>query len=152
MSPGKIEKATYVLVIELEEVQEVEVGALGKIEFQEGFYSYTGSAFGPGGVSRIQNHLKLSAGEKQRKRWHIDYLTSNSCSSIRKIFLTPEKQECSIASCISSEGIDGFGCSDCGCNAHLHYLGSGESIEKVRKCFDKKTGSFKEFESENYRK
>lgn len=43
-------KGTYVLVFEAKREQKIQVGKLGLINLQPGFYAYIGSAFGPGCV------------------------------------------------------------------------------------------------------
>jgi len=145
-----VEKATYTLLIKLSSEETVEVGSLGYIKFNKGFYSYTGSAFGPGGIKRIFNHIKISEGQKTRKRWHIDYLSSNSSSEIKEIFLTSEKEECRIAERIDAEPIQSFGCSDCKCGSHLRYRDSKLS-EKVRESFSKTTQKFEEYRKQEFK-
>jgi len=62
---------TYALVMRCSSDQQVEVGKLGSLRLQSGFYVYVGSAFGPGGLkARIAHHVKIS----ERPHWHIDYL------------------------------------------------------------------------------
>jgi Uri superfamily endonuclease len=48
-----------------------QVGIMRCLEFAPGFYAYTGSAFGPGGLrARIGRHLSSTP----VIHWHIDYL------------------------------------------------------------------------------
>jgi Uri superfamily endonuclease len=62
---------TYILVLQCERVEFIEVGKLGQLEVARGYYLYIGSAYGPGGVAaRIKHHRKLA----RRPHWHIDYL------------------------------------------------------------------------------
>lgn len=133
-----LEEATYTLLLKLEADKRIKVGSLGNIKFQKGLYSYTGSAFGPGGVKRIQNHLKISKGRKDRKKWHIDYLTSDKDSSIEKVFLTAEKKECEIAEAIDAEEVRGFGSSDCSCTSHLKFRESRKLSKDVEEAFRQK--------------
>jgi len=62
---------TYLLVMQSTQQQQIEVGRLGVMQVEAGYYLYVGSAFGPGGVkARVSHHMRVAA----RPRWHIDYL------------------------------------------------------------------------------
>lgn len=124
------EKGTYALVIELENDRTAEIGALGEKQLENGFYVYIGSAFSQSGLKRLENHVKILEGEKQRSTWHIDYLTSLDESCFVKAFVTPEKIECELASRLNMESIDGFGCSDCSCRSHLFFSSDLKHLEK----------------------
>jgi len=53
----------------------IQIGRLGALQLQSGFYVYVGSALGPGGVhARLAHHRKLSL----RPHWHIDYLRAHT--------------------------------------------------------------------------
>jgi Uri superfamily endonuclease len=56
---------SYLLVIECETPTEIEVGALGTLGFEAGYYGYVGSAFGPGGLSRVDRHRRVAAGDHE---------------------------------------------------------------------------------------
>ena len=113
---------TYTLVIELSESVTIEVGALGEHRFPAGWYAYTGSAFGPGGFSRVDRHRELARGERDVRHWHVDYLLGHPAASIETAVLTDGKDvECSVAGALPSAGVPGFGASDCGCSSHLAY-------------------------------
>jgi Uri superfamily endonuclease len=113
----------YTLVLYLDQHRQVQVGLLGIIDFAAGFYSYTGSARGPGGLKRVDRHLSILQGKRSTRRWHIDYLLphTNFC----EVFITRTAQdlECQIAGSIgeSLTAVKGFGCTDCRCASHLHY-------------------------------
>lgn len=113
----------YTLVLRLDKDLAISVGSLGNICFAKGYYSYTGSAQGPGGTKRVQRHLQVQAGIKTTKRWHIDYLLP--FTRLAEVFITPARAdlECMIARSIGEElmSVKGFGCSDCSCQSHLHY-------------------------------
>ena len=47
---------TYLLAVAVDDPATVEVGALGERAFDAGTYAYVGSAFGPGGFSRVDRH------------------------------------------------------------------------------------------------
>jgi len=118
------EGGTYLLVLQLHCRIEIEVGRLGRIRFQRGWYAYAGSAFGPGGLAaRVGRHLVPST----KKHWHIDYLRVQAQPV--GVWITPEPAECVWAAALSSLPgaglpIPGFGASDCrlGCTAHLVYF------------------------------
>ena len=64
-------KGSYCLIYELKETTSIQIGKLGKFDFQPGFYFYLGSAKGAGGLrARINRHFSV----QQKKFWHIDYL------------------------------------------------------------------------------
>lgn len=104
----------------------MKVGSLGSLKFEKGWYTYTGSALGSGGLmGRIQRYM-----EKDKKCfWHIDYLLNNKYSSIKAIICAASntRYECKIVRKIASmtaKPIKGFGVSDCkeGCRSHLYYM------------------------------
>jgi Uri superfamily endonuclease len=113
------------------------IGALGKINFNKGFYLYVGSAMGNYGSSTLLNRVKRHLLDKKEKRihWHIDYLLADIHSKIFKIYLIPsaESLECTIAqqlSKICGSSIKRFGSSDCTCSSHLFYLKSLDQFDK----------------------
>lgn len=114
---------TYVLIFDIEEDMESEIGALGRIPFSRGTYAYVGSAKA-GLWGRVKRHL----GDPGKKRWHIDHLASlgKNRRIIWKVFRKGD--ECRTAENLNSKypGIPGFGCSDCGCGSHLFFMGSRE--------------------------
>ena len=126
---------TYVLVLELEGDTALPVGRLGRIAFSAGFYTYIGSAFGPGGLrARIGRH-----GQRFKKcRWHVDYL--RRFAEIREIWYTghPEKTECRWAQTLrQTRGVrvvsPGFGSSDCRCESHLFHFKRKPGIQTFRR-------------------
>ncbi|MEF8907286.1 MAG: GIY-YIG nuclease family protein [Haloarculaceae archaeon] len=114
---------TYTLLAELAEPATVEVGALGAVDFDAGWYAYVGSALGSGGFSRVQRHRELAAGERETRHWHIDYLLGHPAATLDAIVAsTGTDVECAVARGLADAGlaaVDGFGCSDCGCDTHL---------------------------------
>jgi Uri superfamily endonuclease len=114
-------KGIYVLVLSVSKNLSVNVGALGSVSFEKGFYVYVGSA---------QNNLEKRIGRhfKQQKKvfWHIDYLVSRKEVEIVKVFRTEggREEECRIAAMLGSKdvSISGFGSSDCVCKSHLFKL------------------------------
>jgi len=115
-------KGVYTLVVRLPCRKMIEVGSLGEIMFEEGYYAYTGSAWGAGGLKRVLRHLCVA--KRGVRRWHIDYLLPHVDITGCVISYLPRDAECVIARALSREmeGIRGFGCSDCSCTSHLHHL------------------------------
>ena len=122
-------KGTYLLVIHLQKKCKINIGALGILEFQEGYYIYVGSAMANKGsttlLNRVKRHVDLSSNKKLH--WHIDYLLESNYSSIFKIYLIPSQKrlECVLSielkdSC--DKRISRFGSSDCSCDSHLFYF------------------------------
>jgi sugar fermentation stimulation protein A len=111
----------------------VKVGALGALEFPQGFYAYCGSAMG-GLKSRINRHLR----RKKKIRWHVDYLLERG--RVRGVLLavTNERLECQLAEGLSNvfNTYAGFGSSDCHCPSHLVFSKELPALqEKAREVF-----------------
>lgn len=125
----------------LDKGREIAVGSLGKIAFSAGYYAYTGSARGPGGLKRVQRHLEVLNGSRTVRRWHIDYLLPHARFQEAVVTPTAEDLECAIASKIGERllPVRGFGCTDCGCASHLHYSASlEEALSAVRQAHGQK--------------
>lgn len=120
----------YTLVLYLPQPSRIAVGSLGAIDFASGYYSYTGSAMGPGGLKRVDRHILVLEGTKTTRRWHIDYLLPST--SLLEAFTTRTTLdlECSIARAIGKrlQAVPCFGCSDCRCNSHLHFAQEREMM------------------------
>ena len=113
---------TYTLVVELLETATTEVGALGELTFDPGWYAYTGSALGTGGFSRVARHRELAAGQRDTRHWHLDYLLGLPAASIDAVLTSHGLDiECSTARAIDGTPVPDFGCSDCDCGSRLHY-------------------------------
>ncbi|WP_380677317.1 GIY-YIG nuclease family protein [Salinigranum sp. GCM10025319] len=111
---------TYVLVVDLSTSVSVEVGALGVREFPAGSYAYVGSAFGPGGFSRVDRHRRHLAGDEAGVHWHVDALTTRPEASFVVGLLAPGIDiECAVARRLPPGPVDAFGSSDCDCRTHL---------------------------------
>ncbi len=121
-------KGTYSLLLQTSDETELEVGALGPIEFPAGYYAYTGSALGPGGFARIDRHRRVHTGQNPTRHWHIDYLLPHT--EILDVFQLPETEaECTIAQRLPGEPIAEFGSSDCSCHSHLRYTHTKNDLE-----------------------
>lgn len=128
-------KGCYCLIIELSESSKIKIGKkLGKIEFEKGHYVYVESAMNSL-TARIERHLS----EDKKMHWHVDYLLKKA--EITEVIYNESKRkiECDLSRFIStkSEGITGFGCSDCDCKSHLYYFKSKkEAIESVENAYN----------------
>lgn len=124
-----MEPGSYSLLIRLEEAT-IEIGALGKRHFDAGSYVYNGSAFGPGGLKRVDRHAEIFADGTENPHWHIDYLAAHPASELLAAYLTEhEDLECELSAALPAEMIEGFGASDCGCGGHLLRASDRSEIE-----------------------
>lgn len=131
----KIKNGTYVLILELELLCRLSVGKLGVFIFPAGWYAYTGSALGPGGLpARIQHHLRIAT----RPHWHMDYLRSRGC--MREIWYGrgPHYDEHQWAAFLCSMPggvavVPGFGSSDCRCETHLVHFPARPNIRSFKR-------------------
>ncbi|MDF1642666.1 MAG: GIY-YIG nuclease family protein [Pseudomonadales bacterium] len=135
---------TYIVIFSCpraNEGKECQIGRLGKINLQQGYYSYVGSAFGPGGLkARLAHHLRLA----KKPHWHLDYLKLHL--QIEAIWFTrdPVRREHLWATAISREPgsavpLSGFGSSDCDCTTHLFYSSINPEFGHFRQTLNKKT-------------
>lgn len=126
---------SYLLLLKLAAFAGIQVGRLGVIGFQRGWYAYAGSAFGPGGLAgRVGHHLR----PVQKPHWHIDYLRAHARPVEAWMAVGPPPREHDWARVLAQapgEGdcIRGFGCSDCGCPSHLLYFGRRPVADLIRR-------------------
>jgi len=115
-----MDKGVYCLVF-ANDSRRIQIGALGIIDFPGGWHVYTGSALGPGGLQRVSRHFRLFSCGSGKKRWHIDYLLTDSGFSLRYAICasTTDPRECEIARTVGGVPVPRFGCSDCHCRSHL---------------------------------
>ena len=115
-------RGVYVLIIQVDENVDVNVGALGKLTFEKGLYAYVGSA-----QANLEQRIKRHLRKEKRLFWHIDYLLNNSAARIVKVLYkqADKTEECDLAEVIGEIGepVDGFGCSGCSCKSHLFRIG-----------------------------
>ena len=143
-------KGTYCLIISLKKSDEFKIGSLYSkpVKFKKGYYVYIGSA-----MNSIIPRLKRHLSDEKKMHWHIDYFLKNENSDIREILFTDSEKriECELARRIAKDGlkIEGFGCSDCGCNSHLIYFNRKKdaikSVEEAYKSIDIKYYDLKYF-------
>jgi len=129
---------TYTLLVELREPATVEFGAAGTRDLEAGWYAYTGSAFGPGGFSRVERHRELARGEREARHWHVDYLLGHPASRVADAVTTADADvECAVSDALDAEPIGGLGASDCDCDSHLRFSPDRESLERaIRRAHD----------------
>jgi Uri superfamily endonuclease len=117
-------KGIYLLLLHLEQSRFLRVGCLGRRRFPAGWYTYVGSAFGPGGLAaRVGRHgVRLKA-----CHWHIDYLRRHV--SLHEIWISHSWRvlEHHWAEVLCSDPLavmvmPGFGSSDCSCPSHLFHF------------------------------
>jgi Uri superfamily endonuclease len=113
---------SYLLLLKATQPTKVQVGKLGELSIKPGFYVYSGSAFGPGGLgARVGRHLRMN----KKLRWHIDYLRPR-VDDVVAYYKPDSRSECLFANELMAAGGDipmkGFGSSDCKCESHLVYF------------------------------
>ena len=121
---------SYILVLRNPARQPIQIGKWRSLVFQAGFYLYTGSAFGPGGVrARLGRHLR----ESKSLRWHIDYLRAVTKPYGAFISYEAKRLEHLWAQQLSTmrawSATEGFGCSDCQCRSHLFHSSAAPDIQ-----------------------
>jgi len=123
MTPQSNCPGIYTLVLYMSRALEIQIASLGVLEFAPGYYCYTGSARGPGGLKRVDRHIQVLLGQKKTRRWHIDYLLPHTSFLQAFVTRTTLDLECQIAARIGERlvPVRGFGCTDCCCISHLHY-------------------------------
>lgn len=112
---------TYILVLKLDSTHTLTIGRSGTFEFAAGWYTYVGSAFGPGGLrGRLNHHLTPVT----RPHWHIDYL--RQVAVIEQVWVqsgttSHEHDWAYVLQCLPEASIPAprFGASDCRCHTHL---------------------------------
>ena len=130
---------TYVLVLSSRSTDLIQIGRLGALRLQSGFYVYVGSALGPGGVrARLAHHRKLS----RRPHWHIDYLRAHTRLEEICYRLDTRRLEHVWAEHIKlTEGaavpLVSFGSTDCGCESHLFFFERRPSRKRFRQVLGK---------------
>jgi Uri superfamily endonuclease len=115
---------TYALVLSCASDARIQIGRLGTMHLQRGYYVYLGSALGPGGLrSRIAHHQKLST----RPHWHIDYLRAHTRFS--RVWLSHDGSRGEHEWARAMQKVKGatipfprFGASDCTCASHLYFF------------------------------
>ncbi|MCJ8501095.1 GIY-YIG nuclease family protein [Desulfatitalea alkaliphila] len=114
-------KGSYLLILFLPGSRTIQVGRLGPMVFDRGWYVYAGSAFGPGGLAaRLGRHLQPLV----KAHWHIDHLRTAAKVVAAWMAIGPPVREHDWAAALTEgpeagTAVRGFGCSDCRCLSHL---------------------------------
>jgi Uri superfamily endonuclease len=122
-SPQKVAKGSYLLLLRLASPALISVGRLGPRLFPAGYYTYTGSAMGPGGLSaRVARHQRKT----KVLHWHIDYLTAVADIVEVRVEENADNRECqwsdNLRKTAGTAIVPRFGSSDCSCISHLLYF------------------------------
>ena len=126
---------TYVLLFELETPCRLEVGKRGVFDFPSGWYAYTGSALGPGGLTtRLRHHL----GRATRPHWHMDYLRPRGrIAEIwygRGLSFDEHQWAAALQAMAGTPTVASkFGSSDCRCTTHLIHFPMQPNIDRFRR-------------------
>ena len=136
-------KGCYCLIINLENNSNIKIGKkLGNTTFKKGYYVYVGSA-----MNSLESRLNRHLSDEKKLHWHIDYLLKQA-KVTDIIYNENKKVECELSEYISTKtnGIEGFGCSDCNCESHLYYFKNrNEAIECVKNAYTSIAMEFKCF-------
>ncbi len=117
---GRDDSGLYLFLLHNEFQHSVEIGSLGEIDFQAGYYLYVGSA-------QVALSKRLARHSRKRKgmHWHIDYLRNETTVVSSWPIRNKDLKECDLAQRVSSiadAAVEHFGSSDCHCNSHLFYF------------------------------
>ncbi len=111
---------SYMLILKLKRDRTIDVGKLGTLFFQKGYYIYIGSAK-KNLKKRMERHLR----KRKNHFWHIDYLRDKADDCTALPVRTTDDLECQLSKAIGTitpRAIPGFGSSDCNCPSHLFYM------------------------------
>ncbi len=114
-----MDKGVYIAVFRLSRRRSVQVGRLGRFDFEPGVYFYVGSAQN-GLDARLARHARV----RKPMRWHVDYLSAKAEMLGAIVLAAPKPAECRLARELSrryKRPAAHFGSSDCRCGGHLFY-------------------------------
>jgi Uri superfamily endonuclease len=130
-------KGVYVLIIQVDEGIDVNVGAMGRLTFKRGLYAYVGSA-----QNNLEQRIKRHLRKEKRRFWHVDYLLDNDAAKVMEVLhiQADKTEECAIAGVIGERGepISGFGASDCSCRSHLFRVREYRFLREFMRALDVK--------------
>jgi Uri superfamily endonuclease len=115
---------TYALILSCGTNAPIQIGRLGTMQLQRGYYIYLGSALRPGGLrARIAHHQRLST----RPHWHTDYLRAHTWFPSVWLSYDGKRNEHEWARAMQTVKdatirFPGFGASDCSCLSHLYFF------------------------------
>ena len=111
------DSGSYIIILCVKKAIVVNIGKIGRIDFNKGYYLYVGSAK-TNLAKRIERHKR----RKKKIFWHIDYLRDKAEFYTSLPIRSSVPLECHIADSlkgIADWTIDRFGSSDCACETHL---------------------------------
>lgn len=126
---------TYALLLQLSRPAHIQIGKLGAFDFPRGYFVYTGSAHGAGGLgARVTRHWNMA----KCLHWHVDYLRAIARPVGAWYSMEAGDDECAwariLAASIHAKIIaPRFGATDCDCPAHLYHF---ETAVKARRALD----------------
>ncbi len=124
------DKGIYLLLVYLPFTSKIRVGALGEIEFEEGYYVYVGSA-----QKNLKRRIERHARKEKKNKWHIDYLLEHAILEDVCVYELSKEYEEIIAKKLGLDypNIRGFGASDSKAGSHLLYIKDREEWNKICK-------------------
>lgn len=126
MALPRSQPGTYVLILRCSTSHMIQIGRLGGLRLEPGFYSYVGSALGSGGIrARVTRHWRGPG----QAHWHVDYLRPHTEPLEVWYCHDAQRREHQWANTMASDNgasmpIVGFGSSDCKCKSHLSHMTS----------------------------
>ncbi len=119
---------SYLVVMACDGPKEIEVGKLGRISLDPGFYLYAGS-----GMTNLFKRIERHRSRQKAKHWHIDYLKEHVRVRADIPIVEPVSSECELAGFLGEIGglpVAGFGSSDCSCESHLFYFRESPAVRE----------------------
>ena len=114
------DRGAYLFIVKLENDVEIEVGSLGRLNFEKGFYIYAGSAR-KNLSARIARHKRL----RKNMHWHIDYLRQVADFHAALPLRSADDLECELAAALKELAdweAPSFDSTDCHCSSHLFHF------------------------------
>ena len=111
------DRGSYILILRLPAGRTLNIGRLGGVKFNAGYYLYAGSA-----LKNLTQRLGRHKRENKKLFWHIDYLRAHAEVHLALPIRASHPLECELADAlkkISDWQVPNFGCSDCSCTSHL---------------------------------
>jgi sugar fermentation stimulation protein A len=113
------DRGAYLLIAPLSRDTAIAAGALGRLDLEQGWYVYVGSA-----MKNLEARLRRHRRSRKRPHWHIDaLLAAPGCGPpVGLAVRSARRLECPLAAdlaVLAPGRVNGFGSSDCGCRSHL---------------------------------
>lgn len=113
------DRGAYLGIFRMRKRCHLDVGSLGNITVEPGYYVYVGSA-----MRNLDARMARHRRQRKRMHWHVDYLRAKAEVIDILPVRSSQRQECAIAAgaaALMTPVQPGFGCSDCGCGTHLFF-------------------------------